>query len=172
MRQTGNKSSNSVTGRSVVVSQPFYGFRLNLVGLKVKVKVTLVQASNSQSGSRCIALLFLLPRRKMQVCGQRHAPAALPTGRKPGKQCKGGWMGLTAGLHGCGKYRHRPGPSSPQRVTIPTELSRPLNLVGLLTENVHHKMYAKFWFVSVRLVLIYIFRPKKIITLTSKGVYK
>ena len=48
---------------------------------------------------------------------------------KPGTHCIGGWMGPRAGRDGCGKSRlHRdsmPGLSSPQRVAIPTELSRP-----------------------------------------------
>jgi hypothetical protein len=35
----------------------------------------------AQRGSRCIALLFLQPRRLMEVGGQRHAPAALPPGK-------------------------------------------------------------------------------------------
>jgi hypothetical protein len=48
---------------------------------KVKVKITLWQATKAQSGSRCIALLFLQPRRQMRVGGQRHAPAALPLGK-------------------------------------------------------------------------------------------
>ena len=43
-------------------------------------------------------------------------------------------MGPRAGLDGCGKSRpHRdsiPGPSSPQEVAIPTELSRPTILYG------------------------------------------
>jgi len=46
--------------------------------------------------------------------GQRHAPAALPPGRKPGNHRTGGWVGPMTGLDGCGKYRrHRlwnPGP--------------------------------------------------------------
>ena len=32
-------------------------------------------------GSRCIAVLFLQPRRQMRVVGQRHAPTALPLGK-------------------------------------------------------------------------------------------
>jgi hypothetical protein len=51
----------------------------------------------------------------MGVGGQRHAPAALPPGRRPGTHCIVGWVGLRAGLDGCGKSRrHRdsiPGPS-------------------------------------------------------------
>jgi len=50
------------------------------------------------------------------VCGQRHAPAALPPGKRPGTHCIGGWMGPRAILDGWGKYRlHRDlisGPSS------------------------------------------------------------
>ena len=45
---------------------------------RVKAKVTLEQATKDQRGSWCIALLFLQPRRYMEVGGQRHAPAALP----------------------------------------------------------------------------------------------
>jgi len=53
----------------------------------------------------------------MEVGGQRHAPAGLPSGEKPRTLCIGGWVGPKAGLDGSGKYRpHRdsiPGPSSP-----------------------------------------------------------
>ena len=65
--------------------------------------------------------------------GQRHAPAALPPGmtRYPLYRRLGG---PRAGLDGCWKSRpHRdsiPGPSSPQRVAIPTTLSRPTLLWG------------------------------------------
>ena len=52
----------------------------------------------------------------MGVGGQRHAPAAL-TRERPGIHYIGGWVGLRAGLNGCGKSRpHQdsmPGPSSP-----------------------------------------------------------
>jgi len=40
--------------------------------------------------------------------GQRHAPAALPPGKRPGTHCIGGWMGPRAGLNGCGKFRPPP----------------------------------------------------------------
>jgi len=44
----------------------------------------------------------------MGVGGQRHAPAALPRGKRPGIYCIGGCVGPKAGLEGCGKYRpHR-----------------------------------------------------------------
>jgi hypothetical protein len=52
----------------------------------------------------------------MGVGGQRHAPAALPPER-PGTHYVGGWLGLRAGLDGCGNSRpHRdsnPGPFNP-----------------------------------------------------------
>jgi len=43
---------------------------------------------------------------------QRHAPAALPPEKTPGTHCTGGWMGPSADLDGCGKYR-------PNRYSIP-----------------------------------------------------
>jgi hypothetical protein len=39
----------------------------------------------------------------MEVGGQRHAPAALPAGKRPGTHCVGGWVDPKAGLDGCGK---------------------------------------------------------------------
>jgi hypothetical protein len=50
---------------------------------------------------------------------QRHAPAALPPGKRPDIQCRRGWVDPRAGLGGCGKSRsHRdlmPGPDRPAR---------------------------------------------------------
>ena len=37
------------------------------------------------------------------MSGQRHAPAALPLGKKPGTHCIGCWVGPRAGLDGYGK---------------------------------------------------------------------
>ena len=45
----------------------------------------------------------------MEVGGQRHAPAALPAGKRLGTHCVGGWVGPRAGLDGCGKSRLPPG---------------------------------------------------------------
>ena len=62
------------------------------------------------------------------VGGQLHAPS-LYSRKRLGTHCIGGWVSPRAGLDGCGKPRpHRdtiPGPSSPYRVAIPAELSRP-----------------------------------------------
>ena len=41
----------------------------------------------------------------MEVGGQRHAPAALPSGKRPGTHCIRSKVGPRAGLDGCGKSR-------------------------------------------------------------------
>jgi hypothetical protein len=52
----------------------------------------------------------------MRVDDQLHAPAALPTGKRPGTHFIGDRMDPRAGLDGCGKSRPHwdsiPGPSS------------------------------------------------------------
>jgi len=45
----------------------------------------------------------------MRVGGQRHAPAALPSVKRPGTHCIGGWVGPRVGVDGCGKSRPPPG---------------------------------------------------------------
>ena len=61
----------------------------------------------------------------MGVGGQHHAPAVLPPGKKTGTHHAGVWVGLKAGLNGCGKSRlHRNSIPGQYRVAIPTELSR------------------------------------------------
>ena len=74
----------------------------------------------------------------MGVSGQRHAPAALPPER-PGTYCITGLVGPRTSLDGCGKSRlHRysvPGPSSLQRVAIPTDRSQPTVVVVSSIEN-------------------------------------
>jgi hypothetical protein len=56
--------------------------------------------------------------------GQRHTPAALPPGKRPGTHCTGGWLGPSACLDGCGKsLRHQysiPGSSISEFVCRPT----------------------------------------------------
>jgi hypothetical protein len=41
----------------------------------------------------------------MGVGGPRHAPAALPLGKRHGIRCIGGWVGPRAGMDGCGEFR-------------------------------------------------------------------
>ena len=63
----------------------------------------------------------------MELGGQRHALADLPR-QWPGTNCTGGWVGSGDGLNGIGKFAHYRDSiletSIPQRVAIPTELSR------------------------------------------------
>ena len=53
----------------------------------------------------------------MGLGGQRHAPAALPHGKRPGSHCIGGWVGSRAGLGSCEKSR-------PHRDSIPERVKR------------------------------------------------
>jgi hypothetical protein len=65
----------------------------------------------------------------MEVGGQRQAPASLPRWKRLGTHFTESWVDPRAGLNGFEKSRLRrdsiPGPPSPKRVAIPTELSRP-----------------------------------------------
>jgi hypothetical protein len=76
------------------------------LGKKVKetVKFALEQTIKSQSGSTDIALL-LLTSVIDGVRGLRHAPAALPPEKRPGKHCTEGWICPRAGVDVCGKSR-------------------------------------------------------------------
>ena len=51
----------------------------------------------------------------MGVDGHRHAPAALLSGKDQVSIVLGGWVGLRAGLDGCGKSRPPTGIRSPDR---------------------------------------------------------
>ena len=51
----------------------------------------------------------------MRVGGQRHTPAALTPGQRPGIRGIRGSVGPRAGLDGCGKSRHPTGTTSPER---------------------------------------------------------
>ena len=78
-------------------------------------------------GKKWYNSILSLPLALDGVGVQGHAPAALPRG-KTRYPFIGGWVSLRAGPDGCRNSRlHRDsiaGPSSPQRVAIPTELSR------------------------------------------------
>jgi hypothetical protein len=73
----------------------------SLYSIKVKVKVTTEEATKAQRCSSTLSLTSALDG----VGGQRHAPAALPLGKRPGTHCVGGWVGPKVGVDGCGKSR-------------------------------------------------------------------
>ena len=61
-----------------------------------------------QKSNRGIALLFLKPRRPIWMGGQRHSPATLLPGKRPGTCCTNGRVSLKTCLDGCRKSRpHR-----------------------------------------------------------------
>ena len=61
------------------------------------------------------ALHYLWPLHYKEVRGQRHAPAAPYPRERPGTHCKGGWVGLRAGMDSWGKSRHPTAIRSPDR---------------------------------------------------------
>jgi hypothetical protein len=77
---------------------------------------------------------------------------------KPGTYCIGGWVGPRAGLDGCGKScPHRdsiPGPSSPYRVAILSELSRPRRKAVTLRFSVWTSNYIEYWCQMVSLEVV------------------
>jgi hypothetical protein len=79
----------------------------------------------------------------MGVGGQRHPLASLPR-KKPGTHCIRVWWApgpVWAGVANLAPHWHSiPGPSSPKRVAIPTELSRPT--VGTCCRNNCYKQYS------------------------------
>jgi hypothetical protein len=114
------------------------------VGLEVKVKFTQEEAASAWRGSRGIALLFLHLRRWMEMGGQRHAPAALTPGKKPGTHCVGGWVGPRAGLDGCGKSRHH-------RDSIRPARSWSLYWLRYLSPQVFKQSSCYFWPIFTKL---------------------
>ena len=70
---------------------------------KVKVNITLQQATKAQKGSRCMALLLLQPRRYMGGgVNATPRPDRLTFQEGPGTHCTGGWVGSRTGLDGFG----------------------------------------------------------------------
>jgi hypothetical protein len=70
---------------------------------KVKVKVTLEQATKAQRGNRAIALLFILGARWRWVVNV--TPRPLYPRKAASTHCVGGWVDPRDGLGGCGKSR-------------------------------------------------------------------
>ena len=80
----------------------------------------------------------------MGASSQLYSPAALLPGKIVGTHCMGGWVSPGVGLDGCGNYLFHqdaiPGSSSPQRVTIRTELSQPTIMAYISTYSLWHSM--------------------------------
>jgi hypothetical protein len=97
-----------------------------------KGKFTLQPAMKVQKLSRRIALLLFNIGARWGagaggggLAGQRHSPAALRLGKRPGTHFTGGWVGPRTGLDGCGKSRlRRDSIPNFQRVAILTTLIR------------------------------------------------
>jgi len=87
----------------------------------------------------------------MEVGGQRHAPAALPPGKRPGTHCIGGWVGPRAGLEECGKSRPNRDsisrPSSSVQVATLTELSRSI-ILNIYIQTHTHSFVARVFCVA------------------------
>jgi hypothetical protein len=83
---------------------------------KVKVKASPEQATKAQWGVEVYLYSFFNLSARLGGWSTPR-PAALPPGKHPVPHCTRGWVGLRAGLDGCGKScPHRdsiPGPSSP-----------------------------------------------------------
>ena len=86
---------------------------------------------NVHIDSRLFLYSFFKIGARWGVGGQRHAPAALPLGknRYPLYRRLGGLQGPSGRVRKISPPQQdsNPGPSSPQQVAIPTELSRPSN---------------------------------------------
>jgi hypothetical protein len=85
--------------------------------VQVKVKFTLEQATKAHRGDWRYGCTLSLTSALDGVGGQRHIPATLPSGKRPGTHFTAGWVGPSAGLDGYKKFLpHRdsiPVPSSP-----------------------------------------------------------
>jgi len=68
--------------------------------LNLKRKIHPITGHEGPEGNRGIALLFLQPRRWMEVDDIRHTPAALSSGMRCGTHCTEGWVGHGAGPDG------------------------------------------------------------------------
>jgi hypothetical protein len=65
-----------------------------------RVKFAVEEATRTQRSSSGTTLLLLQPRRHVKVCGQHHAPVALPPGKRPGTH----FTGSRVGRRDCEKF--------------------------------------------------------------------
>ena len=74
------------------------------VKVKLNVKLTLEWATKARKESRCIALLFLQPRRQIGWVFNA-TPRPLNPQERPDTHCTGDWVGPMGGLDLCRKSR-------------------------------------------------------------------
>ena len=136
-------------------------------GLGPQERLCSMEGGNRGSRGIRVAQLFLQPRRQIVVSGQPHAPAALPSRKRPGTHCAGGWVGHRADVHGYGKSRpywdSNPGRSSPQRVAISTELSYTWTL---------QRLYNNLGVLVYHLIIFFHVWPANQTTVTGATLYK
>ena len=120
------------------------GLQICRVKLKVKVKFNLEQATKVQRGSRGIALLSLMSALDGGWWSTPR-PGRFTPGERPATYCIVGWVGHRAGLDGFGKSQPCQDSilvqSSPWRIAIPTELSRPIQ-IWRVAANILNKLVA------------------------------
>ena len=76
-----------------------------IIILTVKVKVHPRRGHEDPEGQYSYSSTFSLTSALDGVGGQRNSSAALPPRKRLGTHCVGSWIGLRAGLDGCGKSR-------------------------------------------------------------------
>jgi len=83
-----NKCTNTQGTQTVIILivSTFLSIR-SLIYPSLKVKFSLEQATKTQMGSRDKISTLSLTSALDGVHGQRHAPAALPPGKRPGSHC-------------------------------------------------------------------------------------
>jgi len=83
---------------SCKATMAYFRIHWNMYILKYRQnKFTLEQTMKAHRKSRCTVLLICLTSALDGLVGQRHTPAAVPSGKRPGAHCTRGWVGLRAG---------------------------------------------------------------------------
>jgi len=107
--RTSQRTHCTSTGKKINLFKPYKNIITVRCGNhKVEVNFTIKQATKVRGGGYRYRATLSLTSALDVVGSQRHAPAALPPGKRPGIYCIGGWLGPRIGLDGCGKTRlHR-----------------------------------------------------------------
>ena len=92
---------NANLRKQVLESKPPFDIALKGKG-KGKGKVQPRTGHEGPEGDKRYSYTLSLTSALDEVGGQRHAPAALPPGKRPGTHCIGSWVAPRAGLDVCG----------------------------------------------------------------------